>query len=191
MRFLFNLLLAVVVALVVGFGLSFFALDRGSLFGSKQVGPWVTWPNAGSANPDPYSRAHLARTPRLVLNIAEGIVFTAKVDSEGEPLSGKCTYRLDGATPQAAFWTLAATDASGSLVTPSLSAKNLISTKLVREDDNSAVVRVGSFLAPGNWLQIAPVETFELALTLYDAVDFAGLGRQDAVMPAISREACQ
>lgn len=191
MRFLLNIVLAVAVALVVGFGLSFAALDRGSLFGSKQIGPWVTWPNAGSSNPDPYSRAHLARTPQLVLNVAEGIVFTAKVDSEGAPLSGSCSYRLDGETPQAAFWTLAATDQAGSLITPAFAATSLISTRLAREDDGAAIVRVGSFLAPGNWLQIAPVGTFELSLTLYDAADFAGLGRQDTVMPTISRETCK
>ena len=65
MRFLAHLLIAVAVALVFGFGLSWLALTDGRWFGVTQVGPWQTWPGAGSPTPDPYSRAYIARTASL------------------------------------------------------------------------------------------------------------------------------
>lgn len=191
MKNLFDLLLAILVAVGVGFGLSYYALDRGVIVGARQVGPWITWPSAGTPTPDPYTRAYLARTPELALNVAEGIAFVAHADSAGEPFSGNCTYRLDGTTPQAAFWTLYAINEDGAIITPAGRATHLLSTQLVREEDNSAIVRVSSHLAPGNWLEIAPADTFSLVLTLYDAAEFAGLGKTDTVMPAITREACQ
>jgi len=58
LRFLLNLLLMLVVALAIGFGLSWYALSDGRLFGAAQIGPWIAWPRAGSPAPDPYTRAH-------------------------------------------------------------------------------------------------------------------------------------
>ena len=67
MRFLINLLLMLVVALAIGFGLSWYALTDGRLFGAAQLGPWIAWPRAGSPAPDPYTRAYLARSGALQL----------------------------------------------------------------------------------------------------------------------------
>jgi len=47
LRFLGNLLLMLAVALAVGFGLSWYALNDGRLFGAAQIGPWTAWPRAG------------------------------------------------------------------------------------------------------------------------------------------------
>ena len=86
MRFLIQLLSMVAVALVVGFGLSYYALTDGRLLGALKVGPWAAWPAVGSASPDPYTRAYLARTGALQLGQGEGLAFTAADDSDGHPL---------------------------------------------------------------------------------------------------------
>ena len=41
------------VALCVGFGLSWYALCDGRLFGALRVGPWTAWRDVGSPTPDP------------------------------------------------------------------------------------------------------------------------------------------
>ena len=65
MRFLTHLLLLIGVALSFGFGLSWFAINDGRLFGVSQIGPWLTWSAAGSPAPDPYTRAYLSRSGAL------------------------------------------------------------------------------------------------------------------------------
>ncbi len=91
------------VALLVGFGLSWYALTDGRLFGAYQSGPWVAWPQAGSPDPDPYSRAFLSRNGALQLGQSEGLQFVATTDSDGRTLDRICAYRIDGTTPLATF----------------------------------------------------------------------------------------
>src|SRR3990170_4069258 len=100
----------IAVALGIGFGLSWYALSDGRLFGALQVGPWAAWPEAGAPAPDPYTKAHLSRTGALQLGQSEGLQFIASTDSDGRPLLRNCRYRIDGATPVATFWTLVALD---------------------------------------------------------------------------------
>ena len=110
MRFVLRLLLSIAVALAVGFGLSYYALTDGRLFGVAQVGPWHAWPDVGANAPNPYTRGHLARTAAFELGQSEGLQFTATTDSDGQPLTRACAYRIDGKTPLATFWTLVAQD---------------------------------------------------------------------------------
>lgn len=190
MRFVFHLLLAIVVALGVGFGLSYYALSNGRLVGALQSGPWSAWPDVGSPTPNPYTRAHLARSAGLQLGLAEGIQFTATTDSDGAPLDLACTYRLTGRTPVAAYWTLAAVDPDGvNLARPDGPAW-VGSGDLARANDGSIVLYVGRTLAPLNWLELAGDGPFSLVLTLYDTVVSSGISSAEVTMPAIAREAC-
>ena len=91
MRFLINLLLMLVVALSVGFGLSYYALSDGRLFGAQQYGPWTTWARAGAPEPDPYTRAFITRNAALQLGQAEGLQLVATSDSDGRASSVRCT----------------------------------------------------------------------------------------------------
>src|SRR5687768_3972664 len=103
----------IAVALSVGFGLSYYALTDGRLFGVARVGPWTAWPDVGSNTPNPYTRGHLAREASLQLGQSEGLQFSADTDSQGEPLTLDCGYRIEGKTPLATFWTLVAVDSFG------------------------------------------------------------------------------
>ena len=53
MRFLIHLALMIVVALGTGFGLSWYALNDGRLFGAIEIGPWQAWRDVGVPGPDP------------------------------------------------------------------------------------------------------------------------------------------
>src|ERR1700733_2158639 len=104
------------IALVTGFGLSWYALSDGRFFGAYQSGPWTTWLRAGTPAPDPYTRAYLTRNGALQLGLSEGVQFVAPTDSDGQPLSRACRYRIDGNTPTATFWTLVPTAPDGTLI---------------------------------------------------------------------------
>jgi hypothetical protein len=175
LRFLFNLLALIGVALTVGFGLSWYALSDGRLVGAYRSGAWVAWPAMGSPQPDPYARAALSRNGSLQLGFAEGLQFSASADDDGQPLRRECDYRLEGLTPVAAFWTLVAVDGNG---------------VNVARPDGALVVSVGKRLAPFNWLELTGDGPFQLSLTLYDTSIFAGAGDSVPTMPSIRNLGC-
>ncbi|MET3926197.1 DUF1214 domain-containing protein [Devosia sp. 2618] len=189
MRFVFYLLMMIAVALSVGMGLSYYALTDGRLFGVAQVGPWQAWTGAGSSAPDPYTRGHLARMASLELGQSEGLKFVATVDSDGEPLTRRCTYNVHGKTPLATFWTLVATDSDGVNLAVPGGDLAMRSSSIVRTEDGSISINVGTRLQPGNWMELAGSGPFQLVLNLYDTAVFSGFS-SDESMPAIIRGRC-
>jgi hypothetical protein len=190
MRFVLLLLASITVALATGFGLSYYALTDGRLFGAAQLGPWISWPDLGSASPNPYSRGHLTREAALQLGRAEGLQFIATTDSKGEALDLACSYTLAGHVPVSSFWTLVATNGEGiNLAIPDGNIA-LRSSEVVRNNDGSMVVHVGTRLASGNWLELTGTGAFELKLTLYDTTAFSGFSSDNDKMPSITRGDC-
>jgi hypothetical protein len=190
LRFLVNLVLMLVVALAIGFGLSWYALNDGRFFGAAQIGPWMAWPRAGSPSPDPYTRAYLARTGALQLGQGEGVQFVATTDSDGQPLDRACRYRIEGTTPTATFWTLVPVAADGASIARPDGPPGFESARIARANDGSVVLYVSKSLAPLNWLEIIGSGPFELRLTLYDTTVFTSASAGDSSLPAINREAC-
>lgn len=189
MRFVFYLLMMIAVALSVGFGLSYYALTDGRLFGVAQVGPWHAWPDVGASAPNPYTRGHLARTAAFELGQAEGLQFTASTDSDDEELTRNCSYRIDGKTPLATFWTLVALDEAGINIAAADVSPVMRSSDIARTDDGSIRINVGTRLLPLNWLELTGQGSFKLVLTLYDTAAFSGFS-SDASMPTIIRGDC-
>lgn len=189
MRFVIYLLMMIAVALGVGFGLSYYALTDGRLFGVAQVGPWAAWPDVGSNAPNPYTRGHLARTAAFELGQAEGLQFTATTDSDGQPLTRDCSYRIDGKTPLATFWTLVAIDEAGiNIAAPDVSPA-IRSSDVVRSNDGAIHINVGTRLRAGNWLELTGSGPFRLVLNFYDTAVFSGFSSNEA-MPSILRGDC-
>lgn len=180
-----------IVALSVGFGLSYYALTDGRLFGGVQVGPWAAWPDVGAPSPNPYTRAHIAREAALQLGRSEGLQFIATTDSSGDPLDLSCSYRLDGRVPVSSFWTLSAIDTNWVNLAAPNSEAALRSSEIARENNGTLRIHVGTSLRPGNWLELSGSGSFSLALTLYDTMALSGFGSSDAILPSITREACQ
>lgn len=189
MRFVLSLLMMIAVALAVGFGLSYYALTDARMFGVARIGPWTAWPDVGSHAPNPYTRGHLAREAALQLGQAEGVQFLALADSDGEPLMLQCSYRIEGKTPLATFWTLAAVDAQGRNLAAPGQPLALRSTDLARANDGSVLINVGTRLQPQNWLEVTGDGPFTLELTLYDTAVFSGFS-SDESMPSIIRGEC-
>lgn len=190
MRFVLLLLASIVIALATGFGLSYYALTDGRLFGAAQLGPWISWPDLGSSAPNPYSRGHLTREAALQLGRAEGLKFVATTDSDGEALDLSCAYTLEGHVPVSSFWTLVAVNGEGvNLAAPGADLA-LRSSEIVRNNAGSMVIHVGKNLAPGNWLELAGGGPFALELTLYDTTAFSGFSSDNDTMPTITRGNC-
>lgn len=190
MRFVLYLLMMIAVALGVGFGLSYYALTDGRLFGVAQVGPWAAWPDVGSDAPNPYTRAHLAREAGLQLGQSEGVQFVARNDSLGNPLIRACSYRVAGKTPLAAFWTLSAIDDTGVNIAVPDGLAAFRSTDIARANDGSIQLNFSTRLQPGNWLELTGNGPFSLVLNLYDTAAFSGFS-DDETMPSILKGDCR
>ncbi len=191
MRFVLNLLALVLVALGIGFGLSWYALTDGRLVGALQSGPWTAWTQVGSPSPDPYTRAYITRSAALQLGQAEGIQLIATTDSDGRLLDRTCRYRIDGRTPTATFWTLVPVDDAGVSIARKDGPPGFQSNRIARANDGSVQLYISKTLSPLNWLEIAGSGPYSLVLSLYDTVIFSSIGATETIaLPSIIREAC-
>lgn len=190
MRFVLNLLALIAVALVVGFGLSTYALTDGRLVGSVRLGAWSAWPDIGAPQPNPYTRAHIAREGALQLGASEGLELVATTDDSGEPLDLACTYTLAGHVPVSSFWTLAAVDRDWVNLAVPDGRPALRSSGIVRTNEGAILVHLGTRLMPGNWLELSGSGPFMLVLTLYDTTALTGFSSTAMTMPSLTRRSC-
>lgn len=190
MRLLIDLAIAIAVAALVGFGSAVLVLDRDSLFGAISRGPWTAWPDSGSPDADPYSKAILARSGEVPLGAGEGIAFVADHDSAGDRLSGRCSYDVVGQTPPARLWTLTVYDGEGQLMRNPIGRTEFVSREILRREDGTFAITLAPDVVPGNWLPVDRDADLRLVLRLYDTpLTSSGVG--DAVLPAIARGSCR
>lgn len=190
MRLLIDIAIAILVATITGFGTAWLAVEHGHMFGSVSIGPWTAWPDAGSADADPYSVALLARSGEVPLGAGEGLAFTATTDSQGEGLSGNCTYQVDGQTPAARLWTLTAYDAEGRLMVNPAHRSGFQSREILRKPDGRFSIIVSPVVEPGNWLPTARVVKLQLVLRLYDTPLTTTTEFVNIDMPTIDKVRC-
>ena len=181
-------LLACAVAIVGGAASLAYVLDAKRDIGAVKVGPWRTFPEAGTETADPYHKARYAMDGVLSLGAGEGRVFFAETDSRGERLTAACAYTLKGSLPAARFWTIRGEADDGGIwrAGPAIHSRNLL-----RQPDNSVELAVGARPAPGNWLPVAAEGAFRLVLTLYDPATTTAQESADAQAPSIERGPCE
>ena len=192
MRLLTGSLLAFLIATLVGLGATYFALSRDAAFGALTIGTWTAWPKTGTIDADPYARAVIARSGRLVTGVGDGVAFTAQRDDNGRPLDGRCTVTVSGITPQARFWTLTLYNAAGNLVANSLNRHGFTSQEIVRHADGTFAIAVTPRAHAGNWLPTGGIERYVLVLRLYDTpVGVATRAGREVPMPSIVTGNCR
>ncbi len=184
-------LVALAIAIGVGGGSVWYALDAQSGIGAIRIGPWTAFPDMGTPDADPYSQARVAREGVLALGRAEGLAFVAERDSDGQPLRRECAYTIEGQFPTARFWTLYAADQSlDAIDTGRPRPAALHSYEILRRPDNSAVISAGRHPAPGNWLLVPGTGALYFVLTFYDTPIASSTGLSDVRLPRIARGSC-
>ena len=191
MRLIFIILLALLIATVVGLGATWMTATRGTDLGTLTIGAWTARPRTGSSEIDPYARATIARSGELPVGTGDGVAFSATTDDKNRPLDGRCDVVVGGVTPAARFWTLTLYDPNGHLVANSLQRYGFTSQEIVRGSDGGFEVRVASRSRAGNWLPTGAIEHYVLMLRLYDTpVGVATRTPRDAPMPSIATVGC-
>lgn len=187
MRYLLHLLLFFGLAGAIGLGLTGVAVNRNLMIGEVRIGPWVAFPSIGTADPDPYARASIARRGRVPLALGDGIEFQATEDSTGDALSGTCAYDVSGGNIPARYWTIAVQSASLA-TSPGRSA--LTSVELLRRESGSFIITAAPSARPANWIATPRNAPFTLVLRLYDTPLSSRSAGANTVFPVITKGDC-
>ena len=137
MRLLIGTLFGLAIAAIVGLGLTYLSLTRGTAFGGLSIDSWTAWPKSGTTDADPYVRASIARSGRLPTAMGDGVSFTLQSDDEGKALDGRCDVVISGVTPVARFWTMTLYNPDGALVANSTNRYGFTSQEIVRRSDGT------------------------------------------------------
>ncbi|UXN60774.1 DUF1214 domain-containing protein [Phyllobacterium zundukense] len=189
-----NVLLAL-IALVIAVGggtlSAWYAVNRFDGFGVLTVGQWTGHPDAGTPLSDPYAKARAAREGAFPLGSAEGLAFYAYDDNRGQALDRRCSYRIEGNSPNSRFWTLYAADRSLVALDPGKDRlPALHSRQIFRQENGRFVVLVSPKAQPGNWLATTGAGRMVLVMTLYDTPVGSNSGLVDMTFPAVTRISC-
>lgn len=181
---------ALFLALGLGLGSAYWALQGNPPFGQLRRGPWLAWPALGSPQADPYMRAILARRGDVPLATGEGMGFAATTDSEGKPLDAACSYTIGSVAPIARLWTLTLYDREGRLPGTDLGRRSFTSAEVIRDAQDRFSISLSRQLQAGNWLQLPASGTFTLALRLYDPPGASPSNFNESDFPVIQRLGC-
>src|SRR5688572_2203479 len=147
----------VLLAISIGGGAAsvWYALQAQEGVGAVTIDGWTAYPDIGTPDADPYSRARAARKVVLSLGRAEGLSFTAQRDSAGDLLRQECQYRIEGGVPVSRFWTLHAADGSGAAIASGNGEPAALHSQgLLRSADDTVSIGIGAVPEPGNWLPL-------------------------------------
>jgi hypothetical protein len=184
------LLIGIACAVTLGLWSAWLAVRSPAPVDTIELGAWQAWPNAGTADADPYSRARLARTGEIPLGSGEGLVLLALTDDAGHPLTTACEYHVVGQTPPARLWTVAVEDRDGHVIESENGAAALGSDTLLRLPDGSFRIDLSARPQTGNWISTKNAGTFRVAVRLYDTTARTGTELTTLFMPRIVREGC-
>ena len=187
----FLILVGLMVAIGVGAGTVSYALNARSGVGAVNISGWTAFPDMGTPEADPYSKARVAREGVLTLGRAEGLAFTAQRDSNGDGLRVECSYVVEGTIPPARFWTLYPSRPGDAPIQPrNIRPVALHSYEVLRLPDNSVSISVGPKPTPGNWLALHGSGPMTLNLTLYDTPIASSTGLTGVELPQILKVGC-
>jgi len=191
MPFLARFLLFAAIALSLGLGSAWRAVNHGFFASTARFGPWAFWFREGTADADPYTVAHVARQGTLPITSTSAMTFTAARDSAGARLSGDCTYDIRGYAVPALWWDIAAFRPDGQIMPNKTGRSSFSSDNLVVGPGGAFLVRLSPAVQPGNWLPSERGGHIVLRLNILRALAPGSLlGQGASSLPAITLVEC-
>lgn len=194
MRFLLHLVAIFAAAIVIGLGSAWYMIDTGSALTTNRIGPWTVWHAAGAPQADPYTKAHLARTGSLPITSTSALYYIARLDGEGSALVSACEYVVEGGPMSAAWWSIAAYEASGGLIANKAKRHSFNSRDIVQRVDGSYRIVLARTARPGNWLPTGDDMELQLILRVFAPRGTAGVINAAAIeqqLPSITKVGCE
>lgn len=189
-----DIVLFMVIAVGLGVGSAYFAVNHADRLERTTIGPWHSWPNASGPDANPYTKADQARKGSLPLGSGEGLSFVAVTDKDGTPLDGACQYRVFGTQLPARLWTLSLITANDKLVDNPSNRYGFHSQNIARlqsaDSENYEIVTAPD-VTGGNWLKSETASSFRLVLRLYDTSLNSSGSLGDITLPEIAWVSCK
>ncbi|WP_019223711.1 DUF1214 domain-containing protein [Bartonella rattaustraliani] len=165
-----------------------YMLDSPHNFGGFTIGKWNSYPEVGTINTDPYTRARTAKRGDISLGRTEGLIFQLWKDNRGRPLRPHCHYLLKGHIPNARLFTLYTADRFLKPYTSSQAIPfELYTDNIIYESDGTLRINISPTPQSGNWLATVSQKEFGLILTLYDTSIISATALQKLTMPSVEQ----
>ncbi len=178
------------IGLAAGIGAAAWQVRTGALGSGEAIGPWVTGNDFGTARASARTRAVVALRGLLALPGSEARYYTAATDDSGQPLDGRCRYRLSGGALPTRWWSVTVYDGAGYLVKNDAGIYSLESAALRQDEQARWNLVVAPDRQPGHWLPSGRIAHFELTLRTYLPADGGRNNLARTQLPAITSEGC-
>lgn len=163
-----DLFLFLGIVLVGGLGSGWYMVEQGSALTTHSIGPWRSWTSAGRIDADPYTRAHFARIGSLPITTEIASTYTARTDSAGIKLQGRCRYLVEGKDLAASWWSLTVFTDRGKLVPNALQRYGYTSDTVALRADGTFTVSLARDMQAGNWVPTSGSGRVALVLNLIE-----------------------
>ena len=185
-----KLALTIVVGLALGAGSAVWA-TRASGMGGEDFDGWSGSRVTGSPDADPWLRARVAFAGLLALQRSQAIYFTARADSEGQPLREECRYRVSGGPIPGKWWSVTVYAADNYLPINSDDALSFDATEVKPDAAGNWTALAATRPEAGQpWVSTRGAGRFDMTLRIYQPDKSAQDDYGSIPMPKISRLDC-
>lgn len=189
MRKTFKFLAIILAGLLIGGGAGVWHIRSGG-FGDTPIGPWLYSRLAGSTAADDTTRSVIALYGLLALPRAEALYFTAKSDSAGRPLDGRCHYRIDGAPLSARWWSITLYNPDGYLIPNQWHRHSIGSLRAATGADGRWQAHIAPSPADDVTIPTATRGAFDITLRAYRPSGQLLADPRQVQLPTITRLEC-
>lgn len=209
MRTTLRYVVMVVAGIAIGLLAAIHTVRAGALGSDVAIGPWHTGLDFGAADASARTRAIVALRGLLALPAREARYYTAAIDDAGQPLDGRCRYRVTGGALPGRWWSIALYDRDGYLVAntadrysvesaavvPRAAPSNGMDPRVMKAifaAEQGWAISVSPTPPAGHayWLPTGKIDRFELTLRTYLPPDGGKGNPARAALPAILKEGC-
>ena len=183
--------LCIALGLVGGVAFAVHQVRGGLAAATITNGAWTTGKSFGTAAADPLTRARVALGGLLALPAREAMYFTAKVDDDGKPLDGRCTYLVSGGQLDGRWWSVTLYEGAGWLVKNAANRWSIPAHAATQHENGAWSFTVSPDEQPGAWLPTGGVEAFDMTLRLYHPSATMLAAPENALLPTIQQQGCK
>lgn len=184
------IVLALCAAFAAGTASALYAVTHWLEIAGRQSGPWMRLAHINSAQKDPYSRAFQHVSSQFPIGDAEGRIYVAAKDDDGQLFDPSCHYKVEGNIPAARLFTLHAETTGGQLIIADAPFESAMHSDHMLFRGNTFAVSVSATVQPDNWLTLQTNAPFNLVLTYYDVAVINDDTGNSTSLPGIVKQGC-
>ena len=192
MTFFVRFVAFIIIAIMLGLGITSLSLNTGSGVAATRHGGWKSWKNSGHLNADPYTRAYIAKTGQLPLPPQIAQTYFALYDNAHRRLHTSCTYLIESPAVEAKWWTLAVYDYNGKIFENPIKRYSFNAESAMIKFEGGFHIYLSQSPQPENWLPIGNQGPFVLVYRLYrkNLTDEKVTLEDDVPLPLVKRISC-